>query len=451
MNYLSSVGENGIIFTNGDNDTFPLWYCQEVEGYRTDVRVVNLSYLTTDWYINQMRRPAYKSAPLPMLANPLTFAYEERQYNYFIESSETPTPVLESLAQLYSGDYKNNPWHLPQIKNPCMYIPVDSAAVVAAGIVSPERANLIEPTIDCNMLADKYTASEMAMSSSKVMTLDIIASSAAQGWKRPVYFAMTVPDRYYAGLSPFMESTGMAYQVVPIKSAVYGATGEIATNTKKMYDNVMTKFRWAGLDADQNGERYWDETIRRMVTTTRSAMTDLAYDLIAEGEYDKARTILNLMDEKLPVKAVPYSLQLGMRYAQIRATLAKLGGNKADQEKAVKIMEDEVLRYAGYVRYYQSLSPDLYTRLSYTDHYIDQHYFLDLLEYYHQINEAGLEKLVKKITDMGVNIDRIYDFVRAQAQATQAQNASQQEEVELADDEVLAEDADADWSEAFGG
>ena len=114
-------------------------------------------------------------------------------------------------------------------------------------------------------------------------------------------------------------------------------------------------------------------------------------------------------------------------------------------------MEDEVLRYAGYVRYYQSLSPDLYTRLSYTDHYIDQHYFLDLLEYYHQINEAGLEKLVKKITDMGVNIDRIYDFVRAQAQATQAQNASQQEEVELADDEVLAEDADADWSEAFGG
>ena len=180
-------------------------------------------------------------------------------------------------------------------------------------------------------------------------------------------------------------------------------------------------------------------------------MTDLAYDLIAEGEYDKARTILNLMDEKLPVKAVPYSLQLGMRYAQIRTALAKLGGNKDDQEKAVKIMEDEVLRYAGYVRYYQSLSPDLYTRLSYTDHYIDQHYFLDLLEYYHQINEAGLEKLVKKITDMGVNIDRIYDFVLAQAQATQAQNASQQEEVELADDEVLAEDADADWSEAFGG
>ena len=140
-----------------------------------------------------------------------------------------------------------------------------------------------------------------------------------------------------------------------------------------------------------------------------------------------------------------------MRYAQIRATLAKLGGNKDDQEKAVKIMESAVLRYAEYVRYVQSLSPDLYTRLSYTDHYIDQRYFLDLLEYYHQINEAGLEKLVKKITDMGVNIDRMYDFVRAQAQAAQAQNDSQQVEEDETEDVADAEDADIDWSEAFGG
>ena len=112
-------------------------------------------------------------------------------------------------------------------------------------------------------------------------------------------------------------------------------------------------------------------------------------------------------------------------------------------------MESEVLRYAEYVRYYQALSPDLYTRLSYTDHYIDQRYFLDLLEYYHQINEAGLEKLVKKITDMGVNIDRMYDFVRAQA--AQAQNASQQDEEDETEDVADAEDADIDWSEAFGG
>ena len=448
MNYLSSVAPNGIIFTNGDNDTFPLWYCQEVEGYRTDVRVVNLSYLTTDWYINQMRRPSYESAPLPMQASALTFAYDERQYNYFIEPDQTPTTVLQSLAQLYSGEYKNNPWHLPQITHPVMYIPVDSAAVVAAGIVAPERAHLIEPRIDCNMLADKYTAGEMAMSSSKVMTLDIIASSAAQGWKRPVYFAMTVPDRYYVGLSPYMESTGMAYQVMPMKNPLYEHSGEIATNTKVMYDNVMTKFRWAGLDADQNGDRYWDETIRRMVTTTRSALTDLAYDLIAEGSYDKARTILNLMDEKLPVKAVPYSLQLGMRYAQIRKVLADRSGNSEDKAKALDITKNEVLRYAGYVRFYQALTPDLYNRLAYTDQYIDQRYFIDLLQFYNEIDEPGMEKLITEVTAMGVNIDRIYDFVRAQSQAQQQTAAAVQEEYN--DEEEADDAADFDLSAAFG-
>ena len=382
-----------------------------------------------------------------MQANALTFAYDERQYNYFIEPDHTPTPVLESLAQLYSSEYKNNPWHLPQITHPVMYIPVDSAAVVAAGIVAPERAHLIEPRIDCNMLADKYTAGEMAMSSSKVMTLDIIASSAAQGWKRPVYFAMTVPDRYYAGLSPYMESTGMAYQVMPMKNPLYEYSGEIATNTKVMYDNVMTKFRWAGLDADQNGDRYWDETIRRMVTTTRSTLTDLAYDLISEGSYDKARTILNLMDEKLPVKAVPYSLQLGMRYAQIRKALADRSGNAADKAKAIAVTKDEVLRYAAYVRFYQTLTPDLYNRLAYTDQYIDQRYFVDLLQYYNELDEPGMEKLLSEVTAMGVNIDRIYDFVRAQAQQQQQAAAAAQ-----ASEEVYAEEPDADFdlSSAFG-
>ena len=413
MNYLSSVDKNGIIFTNGDNDTFPLWYCQEVEGYRTDVRVVNLSYLTTDWYINQMRRPAYESAPLPMLADKMTFAYDDRQYNYFINPDTVQIPVLESLKQLYSADYKNNPWHLPQLKNPTMIIPVDKEAVLKQGVVAADRADEIVPYIDCNMLNDKYTAAEMAMSSSKVMSLDIIASCAAEGWKRPVYFAMTVPDKYYLGLMSYMESTGMAYQVVPVYNHAYNYTNDVAANTSKMYNNVMTKFRWAGLDKDQNGERYWDETIRRMVTTTRSSMTDLALSLIEEKQYDKARKVLQLMESKLPVKAVPYSIQLGQRVAQVYEALGRYSNNQADIKKAASIVYDEIERYAQYVRYYQTLTPDLYNRLSYNDHYVDQRYFLDLIQYYNALDEKGLDKVVKMIDGYGVNLNRIYEFARA--------------------------------------
>ena len=433
MNYLSSVDQNGIIFTNGDNDTFPLWYCQEVEGYRTDVRVVNLSYLTTDWYINQMRRPAYSSAPLPMLADKFTFAHDDRQYNYFIDPDSVLVPVLESLKQLYSPSYKDNPWHLPQIKYPVMYIPVDKNAVLKAGIVGANQADLIAPYIDCNMLNDQYTARDGAMSSSKVMSLDIIASSAAQGWKRPVYFATTVPESYYLGLSKYMQNTGMAYQITPVKNEDYEYTHEIPSNTDKMYNIVMTKFRWAGIDQDQNGERYWDETIQRMVTTTRSNLSDLAFGLVQEKKYDKARNVLHLMEQKLPVKAVPYSFQIGQRIAQIYAYLGEASKNQDDTRRAENILMGEIKKYGEYVRFYQSLTPDLYSRLAYTDHYIDQRYFMDLVQLYSSIRKGNDKKVLAEISKMGINIERNYEFLRASHQQAQQDVEPEYDQSEAAD------------------
>ena len=433
MNYLSSVDQNGIIFTNGDNDTFPLWYCQEVEGYRTDVRVVNLSYLTTDWYINQMRRPAYSSAPLPMLADKFTFAHDDRQYNYFIDPDSVLVPVLESLKQLYSPSYKDNPWHLPQIKYPVMYIPVDKNAVLKAGIVGANQADLIAPYIDCNMLNDQYTARDGAMSSSKVMSLDIIASSAAQGWKRPVYFATTVPESYYLGLSKYMQNTGMAYQITPVKNEDYEYTHEIPSNTDKMYNIVMTKFRWAGIDQDQNGERYWDETIQRMVTTTRSNLSDLAFGLVQEKKYDKARNVLHLMEQKLPAKAVPYSIQIGQRIAQIYAYLGEASKNQDDTRRAENILMGEIKKYGEYVRFYQSLTPDLYSRLAYTDHYIDQRYFMDLVQLYSSIRKGNDKKVLAEISKMGINIERNYEFLRASHQQAQQDVESEYDQSEAAD------------------
>ena len=424
MNYLSSVDENGIIFTNGDNDTFPLWYCQEVEGYRTDVRVVNLSYLTTSWYISQMRRPSYDSEPLPMLAGENTFAYDERQYNYFIDTDTTPTPVLASLEKLYAPNFKNNPWHLPQIKNPVMFIPVDKDEVLAANVVGENQADRIEPFIECNMLNDSYTARDGAMSSSKVMSLDILASSVAQGWERPVYFASTVPESYYLGLTNYMQTTGMAYQITPVYNYSYAYDRNMGVNTEKMYDNVVNKFRWGGLDQDQNGERYWDETITRMVTTTRSNMSDLALKLVEEGEFDKAAEILKLMEDKLPVKAVPYSIQLGQRVAQIYEYLGRMSGQDLYVMKGADIVYNEIERFAQYVRFYQSLSASDYSRLSYNDQFVDQRYFIDLINSYNKMDEEGTRDIVKLVTECGVNMQRIYQLQR-EAQRKSAATAKQ--------------------------
>lgn len=450
MNYLASVDPNGIIFTNGDNDTFPLWYAQEVEDYRTDVRVINLSYLATDWYIAQMRRPAYGSAPVPMLANDKTFAFDNRQYNYFIEPDSMKVPVLESLKMLYRDDCTNNEYNLPEIKYPNMFIPVNAEQAIKAGVVSPDKRNLIQPAIDMNMLNDPNTAHDGAMSSSKVMSLDILASSIAQGWKRPVFFAMTVPDSYYLGLSKYMENTGMAYQVTPIIS---GQSDTQGINTDKMYKNIMTKFRWGGLDKAAPGSLYLDETVRRMVTTLRSAMCDLTFELIREGamaqeksqklgkanaegaklmayanqRYDMARNVLKAMDAKLPVKTCPYSLQLGERIAQAYLIIGDQTHNQTDHNNGLKVLEAEIMRYAQYLKFYQTLSASEYGRLSYYDNIIDRQYFPTLLSDYYDANEKGFDKLQKKLIANGVNLNRVYQMqeaIQKQQKAVQAQQQS---------------------------
>lgn len=356
-----------------------------------------------------MRRPAYESEPLPMQADSHTFAYNDRQYGYFINIDTMAVPVCVSLEQYYSDNYRNNDWNLPEIKYPKMYIPVDSQDVVKARIVKPEHAAAIEEYIDCNMLADRYTAQEMGMSSSKVMSLDIIASSIEEGWKRPIYFAMTVPESYYLGLQQYMQCTGMAYQLTPIRGDLSG--GVIPANTDKMYENVTTKFRWGGLDKDQDGHLYLDETVRRMVTTTRSTITDLAMALINEGKYDKARNVLNLMEEKMPKASSPYSIQMGQRIAQAYAILGELDSSAVDTQKALNILTDELDLYAQYVIFCQSLTNSGYNRLSYNEQYVDQHYFMDLLDLYGVIaNDQQVEDMVKSLETKGVNFNRQLQF-----------------------------------------
>ena len=446
-NYLSSVAPNGIIFCNGDNDTFPLWYLQEVEGYRTDVRAVNLSYLATDWYISQMQRAAYESAPLPMQAGKDTYAYDDHQINYFINPDLTPTEALKSINWTYGPECKSNQYGMCEIRYPRIYIPVDADQAIKAGVVREEQRDRIEPSINLDL-----QRMGQGMTSSQFMSFDIIASSIAEGWNRPCYFAMTVPDSYYLGLDPYLRLTGLAYQVTPIASVT--SRGDMGVSTDVMYDNVVNKFQWGGLDQAQPGGIYLDETVRRMVTTVRSAMLDLASSLINEGylakngqlaipagmtaetysadRYEKAKTILDLMMTKLPMNICPFTVPMGGQVASAYYNLGQYSDNKACIESGNKILESEMLRYAGYLRFYQSLSASQYERLTRADKFIDQQYMLDMLSNYGEhCGDQEYEAMAKKLVAAGVNMDRLQTFQKQyekemirQYQAKKAQQAA---------------------------
>ena len=430
-NYLTCVGENGIVFCNGDNDTFPLWYNQEVEGYRTDVRAVNLSYLATDWYISQMQRSAYDSKPLPMQAGATTYAYDEHQYNYFIEpDTATWVPAVVSLQELYSPKSKENIYGVNEFKYPKIYMTVDPDSV-PEGIVPASRRDMIQEALQLNLL---HTGSS-GLTSSQVMCLDIIATSIEQGWQRPCYFAMTVPESYYMGLTPYLRNTGMCYQVTPLIGT--SPTGDVACNTDVMYDNVMNKFLWGGLDKAKPGTIYLDETVRRMVATIRSSMMSLAADLAYEGatgnvakergestfqgkpvdeyikdRFNRALKVLKTMEEKLPEGSAPYSISVGERLIQTYQFIGDNGNLKAATDRAKALAESELLRFSEYSRFYQSLTPFDYSRITNMDRYIDQRYVPELLQLYSELFPDKVEEMVNKLTGRGVNVERLLGFMQ---------------------------------------
>ena len=439
-NYLSSVAPNGILFCNGDNDTFPLWYLQEVEGYRTDVRAVNLSYLSTDWYISQMQRAAYESAPLPMQADKETYAYDNRQFNYFIQPDLTPTEASKSIAHVYGPESQNNPYGISEIHYPRVYIPVDADQAIKAGVVREEQRGMIEENIYLDL-----QRMGSGMTSSQFMSFDMIVNSIAQGWNRPCYFAMTVPSSYYLGLDPYLRLTGLVYQVTPI------ANSDINVSTDIMYDNVVNKFLWGGLDTAKPGKLYLDETVSRMVTTMLSALLDLASNLSNEGtmakggslavpagmtqeayvadRYKKARTILDLMMEKLPTSVCPFTAQIGEQVASVYYNLGMASGDDECVKKSKEILDNEIGRFAGYLRFYQSLDASKYDRLTNLDKFIDQQYMLFLLNGYSQrYGDDAYQKVMSDLASKGVNMERLRSYQEMYQRAQAHREAPQQEE-----------------------
>lgn len=340
-NYLDSCEPNALIFTMGDNDTFPLWYLQEVEGYRTDVRVVNLSLLNTDWYITQLKRDAYdgKAIPGKMKFNDYkqgtrNFAvFQDRikkritveQMNNFILSDKK-----ETKAQLQNGmtiDY----YPTKQIR-----IPVDSAKVVSNGTVEPEDYNKVLPYLDIDLNTNQLQKKEMVM-------LDILANN---NWERPIHFAITISNqsRDFLFLDKYFQLQGMTYKLVPINKPAQGQgqKGFIANN--KLYDNLMNTFKWA--DTSDEG-LYLDESNRNMIMNYRNVFSRLAMNLTKSGQKEKAIEVLdrvceNTMNSNLPPNY--YTIPIIEAYFTAGA-----------KEKGTKLAMDIIDTYGKEYMYIESL------------------------------------------------------------------------------------------------
>lgn len=333
-NYLNSLDENAVIFTNGDNDTFPLWYNQEVEGVRTDVRVANLSYLQMDWYVEQMTREAYESKPLPISIRSdqfsngrLDVAYVQpivkdsldlKEVMNIMFSDDSQYAKLRERIKMYNGD---NADYFPAQK---AYLNVDKAQALATGTVAAKDSNKVVDKMLIDLNGKRYLGKH------EVVILNMLLNNE---WKRPIYYAVTVGGESFLGLRDYFQLEGLAYKIVPVKE-------KRRVNTEKMYDNMMNKFKWGGIE---NPDVYLDENNLRMTATFRHMFMTLVDALISEGKKDSAKTVLDHCMEVIPSKTVPHTY--------VSVYLAKQYDRLDERAKANEILDElrtEAIQYADW-------------------------------------------------------------------------------------------------------
>jgi hypothetical protein len=300
-NYLNSCAPNAILFTHGDNDTFPLWYAQEVEGIRTDVRVVNLSLLNTDWYIDQMKRKAYDSEPVPFGATHEQYLNGTRDVVYINERINEYVPVDQAVDFVFSDNERTkiqvgqNEWidYLPTNK---FIVPVNADKVISNGTVKPENADKIVPEL-------RFVINKSRIMKNELMILDLLATN---NWERPVYFVSTAGDGNI-GIDDYLQLEGFAYRLVPIKTPSKGYLEIGRIDTDIMYEKLMEEFRWGNMDRP---EILMDYTTTRTVSVIkiRNNFNRLAKSLIQEGKPDSAIAVLDRCIEIMPKENIPYDL-----------------------------------------------------------------------------------------------------------------------------------------------
>ncbi len=339
--YLTSCDPDAILYTIGDNDTFPLWYAQEIEKIRTDVKIVNTSLFMTDWYIDQMKTKTYESNPLPISFNHDEYVGDKLDYVAYIPKTESRWEIKDFI------NFIKNPKSTVEMQNgqtihfyPTnkIRIPIDKNTIIKNKVVAEKYFDSIVPYIDINIKGN-------ALYKNRLMMLDILANN---NWKRPIYFSGGAFDNEdYLWMKDYLQLDGMVYKLVPVKTPIDKEAGPMdmgQIDADKMYANVM-KWDWGNSESDKI---YHDTETRRNSITYRSNLARLMDQLIAEGKNKMARNIIELAMTKMPLDKFNY-------YSTLEP-FAKGYYEVGEKAKAHQQLEKLMTKYKENLNYYGNLS-----------------------------------------------------------------------------------------------
>ncbi len=429
QNYLQTLQSQGnpIIFTNGDNDTFPLWYAQETEGFRTDTRVCNLSYLQTDWYIDQMKRPAYDSPAVPIHWKRIEYVAGTR------EGISVKPGTLEQVINYYKDDpvalkemLGDNPYELHNIidkwilnPNPDLQIFPTDSIVLNIDKEAVRRSGMMMAGDSIPDLMHISLKGKRAVYKSEMMMYEMLAQC---NWERPLYVAITVGKDNYGNLGDNFVQEGLAYRLTPFNTAKSG----LNIDTEKMYENLMTKFKFGGID---NPDIYLDETVARMCYTHRRMFSQLGTRLAEEGKMDKLASLLEYAEKAIPATTIPHS------YSGGSLDLARLWQKIGNKEQAERLTEPIAKTAGEYIDWYLSL-PNRVLIMNDKEcmYYMYQlHHSIELLQ---EIKSDLVPIYIKKLEESNSMLQtRLYGAV-GMPQDAQPQNTPDSEEDEEAEEET---------------
>ena len=386
--YLSSCDKNAILFTIGDNDTFPLWYAQEIEKFRTDVKIVNTSLFMTDWYIDQMKMKSYESEPLPISFKHDEYVGDKLDYVAHIPKIETRWDVKDFIA------FIKNPKSTVEMQNgqtihfyPTnkIRIPIDKNTIIKNKVVSPKYNDSIVSAIDIDIKGS-------AVYKNRLMMLDLVANN---NWKRPIYFSGGAFDSDdYLWMKEFLQLEGMVYKLVPIRTPLAKDASQMdmgGIDSEVMYNKIM---RWDWGNSESN-TIYHDTETRRNSITYRMNLSRLMNQLIKEGKKEKAKKVIDLAMTKMPLDKFDY-------YSLVDP-FAKGYYDVGQKAKAQQLLTQLIQKYTDNLDYYRQLSASEQVDIA-TEIITDIERYRGLLEIMKESGDFAFYNQSKKIFNGYINI-----------------------------------------------